>query len=171
MKTRIALLFGLFVAVSIRAQTLSPTIINSTGGTGTINGIIYDYSFGEVTMIETYSTPNLIVTQGVLQSRTDTTAAGIESSWFKAPVVSVYPNPAQQLVTFESENALAEKLNYELTDINGKIITSREIRCSGRMVKEEINLNGLSVGIYLLKITVTAGNQTGTQTSKIQKNN
>ena len=171
MKTTLYLLFGLIVSVHIRAQTLSPTIINSTGGTGIINGIIYDYSFGEMTMIQTFSTPNLIVTQGLLQTRTDTAATGIHSNPLETPTISVYPNPTQQLVTFESESQFAEKLNYELTDINGKMITNRELRCSGKKVKEEINLSSLSVGLYLLKITVTSGNQRATQTSKIQKNN
>lgn len=171
MKITLCLLLGLFVSVHIRAQALSPTIINSTGGTGVINGIIYDYSFGEMTMIQTFSTPNLIVTQGLLQTRTDTAAMGIHSNSLETPTITVYPNPAQQLVIFESESPFAEKLNYELTDISGKMITNRELRCSGKKVKEEINLSSLSAGIYLLKITVTSGNQSATQTSKIQKNN
>lgn len=171
MKTTLCFLFGLIVSISIRAQTLRPTILNSTGGTGVINGIQVDYSFGEITMIQTFSTSKLIVTQGLLQTRTDTAATGIHSDSFDVPVISVYPNPAQQLVTFESESTSAEKLNYQLTDINGKIIINRELRYSGRKVKEEINLTGLAAGIYLLKLTVGSGDKMTTQTSKIQKSN
>ncbi|HSH66530.1 MAG TPA: T9SS type A sorting domain-containing protein [Bacteroidia bacterium] len=171
MKHTFYILFWIIVSVSMRAQTLDPTILNSTGGTATINGISYDYSFGEMTMISTFSTPQLIVTQGVLQTRTDTAAVGIHENNLPAPHISIYPNPAQQCIGFESDFPTAGTLQYEFLDISGKRIINRQLTIHPGMNKETIDLTSLPTGMYLLKITVHQGNETFVQTSKIQKSN
>jgi hypothetical protein len=170
MRKLLYLLFWLIISLQVQAQNLSPTIINSTGGSGTINGIIYDYSFGEMTMIQTFLTPNLIVTQGLLQTKTDTSATGIDKHQLQAPVITVFPNPAQQLVCFESDYQSIGKLQYELIDVAGKIITGKELNNVTGKIKETINVSGLPAGVYLLKVTMTQDKETFTQTSKIQKN-
>lgn len=170
MKNIIYLLFCLSTSMYMKAQKLSPTIINSSGGTSTINGIIYDYSFGEMTMIQTFSTPNLIVTQGLLQTKTDTAATGIDKHQLPPPVIEVFPNPAQQLVSFELDNQSSGKLQYELMDVQGKKISGKELNITSGKTKETIDVSNLAGGLYLLKIIITQGKETFTQTSKIQKN-
>lgn len=169
MKKTLYLLFCLIASKHIQAQNLSPTIINSSGGTATINGIIYDYSFGEMTMIQTFSTPNLIVTQGLLQTKTDTSATGIDKHQLEAPVITVFPNPAQQQVSFESDYQSSGKLQYELLDVEGKKISGKELNVASGKTKETIDVSNLPGGVYLLKIVMTQGKETFTQTSKIQK--
>lgn len=171
MKVRSQLLFLLCIlaTINIRAQSLSPTILNSSGGSGIINGIYHDYSFGEMTVIQTFSSANLIVTQGLLQTRTDTAATGINDHLLNKPKISVFPNPAQQLVTFESEYQTSGKMQYELTDITGKLIVSRQLSFNAGRVKEMIDLSMLSAGTFLLKITIDQGKESFIQTSKIQK--
>jgi hypothetical protein len=169
MKNEIYILFCILIAISARSQTLSPTIINSTGGTATVNGISYDYSFGEMTLITTFSSSKLIVTQGLLQTRTDTAAVGVTTNELAVPTIIVYPNPAQQLINFESESDAAGKLHYELMDAEGRLIVSRQLPVTTGKNKETIDLSKLSAGMYLLKITVSQGTKTYFQNSKIQK--
>jgi hypothetical protein len=170
MKKPLYLLFLFLTSFQVQAQNLSPTIINSTGGSGTINGIVYDYSFGEMTMIQTFSTPNLIVTQGLLQTKTDTSATGINNHQLQALVITVFPNPAQQTVCFESDYQSPGKLQYELIDVAGKTIIGKELNSVTGKIKETINVSDLPAGVYLLKVTMTHNKEIFTQTLKIQKN-
>lgn len=169
MKSKFYILLWMISSLSVHSQTLSPTIINSTGGTATINGITYDYSFGEMTLISTFSSSKLIVTQGLLQSKTDTVASGISKNEIPAPVITVYPNPAQQLISFESEYNAAGKLLYELMDAAGRLMVSKQLIVTPGKNKETIDLTKVPAGMYLLKITVDQGKETFFQNSKIQK--
>ena len=170
MKKKIYYLYGLFLTATAQAQSLSPTIINSAGGTGIINNIVFDYSFGEMALINTFSTPKLIVTQGLLQTKTDTVAIGIAKNEYM-PNIIVFPNPAQQHVCFESTYQTGGELNYELLDVAGKQIIGKQLTVHTGKIKETIDLNNLPIGMYLLKITVKQGKDTFMQTSKIQKVN
>lgn len=169
MKNNFYLLCWILISVSARAQTLSPTILNSSGGATTVNGISYEYSFGEMTMISTFSNPKLIVTQGLLQTRMDTVAAGIAKNELPAPTLTVYPNPAQQLVEFESTYETAGTWNYELLDAAGRLLISRRSAVVPGKNKASIDLSRMPAGMYLLKITVSQGSRTFFQNSKIQK--
>jgi hypothetical protein len=169
MKNNFYVLFWCIISLSVRAQTLSPTILNSSGGTTTVNGINYEYSFGEMTVISTFSSPKLIVTQGLLQTRVDTIAAGIRANELPVPTITVYPNPAQQLICFESEYTAAGKLYYELVDAAGKLITSKQLTVTAGKIKETIDIAKLPAGMYLLNIAVQQDKVTFFQHSKIQK--
>jgi hypothetical protein len=171
MKNKFYILFWIITSISVRAQTLSPTILNSSGGTATVNGINYEYSFGEMTMISTFTSSKLIVTQGLLQTKMDTVASGIAKNELPAPSISVYPNPAQQLINFESEYPAAGKLQYELMDAAGKLIQSKQLTVTAGKNKETIDLSEVTAGMYLLKITLSQGKETFFQNSKIQKIN
>lgn len=171
MKNKLLILFWLVISIGTNAQSLSPTIMNATGGSATINGVTYEHSFGEMTMISTFSTPKLIVTQGVLQSKTDTVAIGIHESESSAPVITVFPNPTGQLISFESDYKIAGKLDYMLVDVAAKLILSKRLNISAGKTKETIDVSNLPCGIYFLKITVSQGTETIVQTSKIQKTN
>ena len=50
-----------------RSQSVTPFILNAGGGSTTASGYIFEYNIGEMVAIATVSTPNLIVTQGLLQ--------------------------------------------------------------------------------------------------------
>jgi len=49
------------------AQSLTPWAINSVGGTSTVSDNIYEWSIGEVALINTMVTPQLLLTNGFLQ--------------------------------------------------------------------------------------------------------
>jgi hypothetical protein len=169
MRNKFYILFWIVISVNTKAQTLSPTVMNSTGGTAIINGIIYDYSVGEMTMISTFYNPKFIITQGLLQTKTDTAAVGIATNQFIRPTIIVYPNPAQQLINFESECKAGGKLQYELVDVAGKLIISRQSAVIAGKNKESIDLTKVPAGMYLLKITLSQDKEIFYQNSKIQK--
>ena len=168
-RAQLLLLLCIFVTINIKAQSLSPNILNTSGGSAIINGFYYDYSFGEMTLIQTFSSSTLIVTQGLLQTKTDTAATGIDDNSLNKPKITVFPNPTQQLVSFESEYQESGKLYYELIDIAGKLVASKLLSFNAGKLKETIDLSNLPAGTFLLKITIDQGKEIFTQTSKIQK--
>ncbi|MEO6902656.1 MAG: T9SS type A sorting domain-containing protein [Bacteroidia bacterium] len=155
----------------IQAQSTSPFTINSMGGSATINKNIYDWSFAEMTLVNTFSTANLIVTQGVLQNRGDSAANSVNNPTAALQKIFVYPNPAKDILYFESDYKTASKLNYMLIDVAGKTIINKDVFVTTGSNKQVIDLTALPKGIYVLRITASQENKRFIQSYKVQKTN
>lgn len=166
MKKIIYLLLLLITGLNAQAQQSTPFIVNSMGGAATVNDNIYDWSFGEMVLVNTFSTPNLIVTQGILQPEPYPNPSGINPPASSIKNIKIYPNPSQDIIHIQSDDKTERKFRYTLLDINGKILTNKE----GEKT-QTINLSGFPAGMYMLKITVVEQQQTLSQTYKIQKIN
>lgn len=68
---------------------------------------------------------------------------------------SMSPNPTEEFVNISSEESLKE---YEITDLNGKIIRKGTINGN----QTTLNIDKFAAGIYLVKIT-TASDKTAVQ--------
>ena len=67
-KIRVVLFLIVFLNLNpMQAQQISPYALNSAGGTNTVAGITYEWSLAELTLIDTWLTPGLILTNGLLQ--------------------------------------------------------------------------------------------------------
>jgi hypothetical protein len=69
--------------------------------------------------------------------------------------VLIYPNPADDFICIQSEKNL-DKLNFELFDMQGQQILSKEMS-SGKT----ISLKELSPGLYLYYISIDGELQSG----------
>ena len=83
--------------------------------------------------------------EGLVSSATD---------FFEVMVVSLYPNPTNDMFFVETKGDTSEKAEAMLTHISGAVLEKRILTCS----QELFDLSGLAPGIYLLKLTV--GNET-----------
>jgi hypothetical protein len=65
---------------------------------------------------------------------------------------NVYPNPSNGNfnVTFEVVNT--EKVNIKLFDIQGRLVEERDYKNIPTVFSEELNLNGVNAGLYLLQV-------------------
>lgn len=171
MKKRFLFIMGCLFAFTMHSQSISPNILNSAGGSANINNIRYDWSFGEMLAINTVSSSKLTVTQGVLQTRTDTAGTGIRDMDVSIPSITVFPNPTQNSVHVEWDYPIAGTLQYRLTDIQGKLIQEKQLNVQKGVDQQTLDLSGLPGGTYLLVFTVKQGPHTYSQTSRIQKNN
>jgi hypothetical protein len=154
------LLLGLFFISKI---SYSQGAINVTSNTIKINGIIHDYSIGEMTMITTEMNANLIVTQGILQPGNFTKKTNDEI--LKSDLidfVKVYPNPTENLLFVELLNA--ENATIQLFDAVGKMI----LETKSTTQKSTIDLSPYSTGNYYL-VVFSPNNQTQKMSFKIQK--
>jgi len=69
MRYLIFVLFTLLAVSNSRAQTVSPAIVNVAGNayTNTDSGITYEWSIGEMALVESMITTNASITNGLLQ--------------------------------------------------------------------------------------------------------
>ena len=64
--------------------------------------------------------------------------------------MDLYPNPTTNVFYISNEGA-TEVYNYELTDLNGKVITAKENAING-VETTEVSVENLETGVYLIRI-------------------
>lgn len=168
MKNKFLLLSLLLGSSSLmaNAQNNSSTM-NSTGGSKTISGNVYEYSIGEMTLVNTASSSNLIVTQGLLQPIISETS--ISDDNFTLNNLSVYPSPFEDIVSIDAQMTTPGKLSIMLIDMGGKELFKKEWQLTTGKEINKFDLSSLASGTYLLQANYTYGNKTATKSFKIQK--
>ena len=79
-------------------------------------------------------------------------AATLSNTNFDSSEFSVYPNPANDIVTISSSSIALN--NVEMTDLNGRVVKNLNL---GGVSNSEISIADLATGIYLLKINSNNG--------------
>jgi hypothetical protein len=71
----------------------------------------------------------------------------------------LFPNPTNDLMHIQTDLKNSQKLTLEIVDAQGRLVWSKSSQCQAGQNTEQISLKsqGLSNGIYLLKITPEAG--------------
>ena len=118
-------------------STLQNPVINyTTSGTKNITLIATNASGSSTAITQTVSV---------------NTCTGLEE--LTSAQISIYPNPANDFITISIDNAI-EQITIKLVDILGKEIISTFSQKS----KSQLNLSGITNGIYSLKIIDSKGN-------------
>lgn len=144
--------------------------LNATGGGGTIGGNTYDYSVGEMTLVSTETSSNIIITQGLLQPEAKF-ATSTKDLIIAQDQMSIYPNPTAAIVNIQPQFNKAGTMQIRLIDAMGKTIVRQEYKLSSGTEKQQIDISGFAIGNYLLNVNYTNNNTTLKNTYKIQKNN
>lgn len=160
-KIAAALLLLPLCCADVCAQTPAKftSTINSSGGTNNIAGNNYEWSVGEMALVSTASASNIVVTQGVLQPAPQPTSINDQS--FLADKLKVYPVPTSDMVNLSYNYLSQGTISYELTDMTGKNIVSRNITVEPGNHIERINLERLANAAYMLNIKYIS--ETGSQ--------
>lgn len=158
---------GAAAAGSARAQSIGPSTLNAAGGSGSIAGNSFEWSVGEMTMITTFSSASLVVTQGLLQPLTGST--GVPNSPFLTSHLAVFPNPADAVLYLQPKFQGPATLGYALFDMAGRIVLSREVVLKTGNEQQSLVLGHLAAGQYMLSVTLEEKGQTHRAGYKIQK--
>ena len=129
-----------FVALA-HAQTLSPSVVASSGNYSLVGGTSLSYTVGEMTAVQTFTDASgrNILTQG-FQQPNDIVNGLLDIDKGADGAFSVYPIPAQNTLWYGYEftepgktevsllNILGQKMNYSLSETydSGKLIHSFE---------------------------------------------
>ncbi|MFC4261826.1 hypothetical protein ACFOWM_02955 [Ferruginibacter yonginensis] len=153
-KTILLLLMVLCFSIRGQSQAVIPFILNSTGGVYQ-SGSSYtqlEWSFGELAIIDTYTTPNLITTNGLLQPCTDKVFRDPEIFVFGLNEYKIFPNVTQGPFELDFFLNISGQMNLQLTDALGRVINTRRFQygCCTRI--ERYDLTGLPNGAYFINV-------------------
>ena len=150
-------IIALICTVGLHAQE---TVL-ATGGDATGAGGSSNYTVGQV-VYTTNTGTNGSVAQGVQQPYEISTSVGIEVTAINLELVA-YPNPTNNALTLNIGNYNNEKLTYQLYDMQGKLLDSKQV-ISSRTI---IGVQDLPVSTYLLNVL---DNKSLIKTFRIVKN-
>jgi len=135
-------LIALICSVGLYAQETVP----ATGGDATGSGGSSSYTLGQV-VYTTNTGSNGSVAQGVQQPYEISTSVGIEVTEINLELVA-YPNPTNNALSLNIGNYNNEKLTYQLYDMQGKLLDSKQVLNSSTT----IGMVDLPVSTYLLNV-------------------
>lgn len=152
-----------------KAQSIGPQTLNATGGSAAIEGKTYAYSIGEMTLVNTATGSNIIVTQGVLQPAPQPT--GIHEEAFFNNHFNVYPNPGEDIIFLQPAFATGGQLSFQLYDALGRVLKQGVFKLDTGREKQSISLSDLAASTYSLSISFNNHNDIYKTAYKIQKVN
>jgi hypothetical protein len=156
-KTITSIAFLLLGLGGLYAQETVP----ATGGDASGSGGSSSYTAGQ--MVYTTNTgANGSVAQGVQQPYEISTTVGIEITEINLELVA-YPNPTNNALTLSIGNYNDEKLTYQLYDMQGKLLDSKQVVNSNTT----IGMEELRASTYLLNVL---DNKSLIKTFRIVKN-
>lgn len=153
----IAALVFLFGLLKINAQEAKV----ASGGNATGTGGTVSYSIGQIAD-KTQTGANGTITQGVQQPFEIVTLSGSEFTNIRLEAI-VYPNPTITNITLKIPDSNLENLNYQLFDIQGRLVSD------GKISNKEttFNMEQYAAATYILRIN---SNTKELKTFKIIKN-
>lgn len=159
LKTGLLLVLGSFLfSNQLIAQTLSPVVISSSGGSSANGTAMLSATVGEMTMVETFSNAGVILTQG-FQQPVDF-GVSVDDIESLNGMISLGPNPTHGTVNLFFNNNAAFIIKINVIDMRGRIIYNNEIKKSADNNFVKMNFSALACGDYILEFNVTGkGNE------------
>jgi hypothetical protein len=152
----------------VSAQSITPKVINATGGSGTIGTNTFEWSVGEV-MVATLTGSSVIVTQGVLQPNNGSAAI---TDQVLTSRLDVFPNPTSSVVNIQFNAPSSGRLSYRLMDVTGRMILENVANVKPGSTTQQIDIKALASANYMLNVFFKPeGAAEQTTTYKIQKLN
>ena len=143
---------SVFLSLGAYSQSVTPAILNATGGTNFFTFYRFEWSFGEAMAITTMSSPNIIVTNGVLQPGTHNPATINNTEEWDRDEIRILPNPTQNVIEIDFFSKQQGKVNLNLIDASGRLMAQRQFDYYGTGRIEKWDLSRYSSGTYFLNI-------------------
>lgn len=152
---------------SVRAQSVGPSILNSAGSAAVISSNTYEWSVGEVAVVTTAVAPGIIVTQGLLQPSSATTA--VATAAIPDQQLNVFPVPATTILNIQPAFASGGTLHLSLVDIAGRVLVADEISLASGQELQQLNIGSYALGNYILNLAYETQGVSQQRSYKIQK--
>ena len=163
------ILLFLLLSVGITSgQQLVPIVVSSSGGFYNSSSGMLSFTTGEMTAVETYTSPAVILTQG-FQQPWDFGTYVIEhpGSDFS---FSIYPNPSQGKLTLLTGSEENTDLKVRISDLLGRQLLQAEFYHQSKLQLQTLDLSHATPGIYFLTIAIHRANSSieAEQTVKLE---
>jgi hypothetical protein len=156
---------GIFFSVFSYAQSVTPQILNTTGGTNFFTFYRFEWSFGEATAIETLSNGNNTVTTGLLQPGTHNPATVNNNTAWGKDEIKILPNPVQTTLEIDFLSKQQGNVTMTLLDESGRQITRKSFMYYGTGSIQKMDVRTYPSGAYFLNILMDPINTSVTKLS------
>ena len=140
-----------------KAQTGYPNIISVNADSKLIEGIIWDWSFGEQLLVNTlYSDKNFIITTGFLQND-----FGVSINFKIIELTNPFkigPNPVVQNLKISSDQSGIVISKIEMINEQGQLLKFVQGPFSGIQFEQNISFASANTGVYFIAINYVVGN-------------
>ena len=136
------------ICVCVSTYCNAQQVIPATGGESSGAGGTLSFTVGQINYFTLTSEAGTAF-QGIQQPLEILVLTGIEGDEDISPECTVYPNPATEILILRIRSDRFENLTYQLIDLKGKTIESREIQGT----ETWISLKPYLPGTYFLKVT------------------
>ena len=149
-------MMALFCSDTINAQTKYPSIINLSGDSKLIEGIIWDWSFGEQLLVNTlYSEKNFLLTTGFLQNDF---GVGVDFKILETTTpFKIGPNPFIKNLKIHSDQSGILISKIEMSNAQGQLLKIIQGPWSGIQFEQTLSFTSANTGIYLISIHYVVG--------------
>lgn len=162
--------FIVLSTITTKAQSLTSSVINTSGNTYTQGYYSIDWSIGEMAVIQSMNADNgsNVITNGFLQPER---LLEIPNEKFSPDEVKILPNPTYNNVEINFLTSQQGVLHIAVFDAGGKNHLVRKVPSYGIGSIERFNLSGLAAGTYFFRIELVPvpGSVKKTGTYKIVK--
>lgn len=149
MKKQIILSLAFALPLAASAQSADRQVLGSSGGSYSGTTLQADYTAGEVVTISG-SSGTFSVHQGFQQN--DANTSGIKEQNISVNY-TLYPNPAQDLITLSLTVQKSIELKISLTNSIGQVISAdQKAEKINASYKREISLIALASGVYFINL-------------------
>ena len=158
MKSTITILIVFFFFSIANAQSNSPSVINSNGGTFRSGYFQFEWSVGELSLINQMNSSDskYVLTNGFIQPYVLKVSYNNGIALFDNDEIKIFPNPASDFAEINFFTKQKGKIAIDMIDASGKSVWKRELVSYGLDLIERIPLLKFSEGSYVIKITLNA---------------
>jgi hypothetical protein len=150
MKALILLVFGAIVLIQISgAQTLSPSVISSSGSFYQDGNGMLSSTVGEMTMIETFPSGNSILTQGFQQPFDFSVGMSYEDG---NNFIDIFPNPSSGNMTISWPVNSPDVFEVFVFDAIGKMVFRKKVFIQPLSKNIHLSLDELIAGMYIIQV-------------------
>jgi hypothetical protein len=142
--------FMLWSSASVIAQELTPFVVSSSGGFYSNSAGMLSITTGEMTAVETFSSPVWTLTQGFQQPEDFGTFVSDPDALF---TFGIYPNPSEGLFTLVTQTNIGTHLDVRILTILGVEVFRTEYYQSTEINVRPVHLNDIAPGTYLVAVT------------------
>ncbi len=139
------------------AQSLSPTVVSTSGAFYSNGNGMLSTTIGEMTMVETFAAGSAILNQGFQQAFDFST--GINNPTVRSGL-SIYPNPTSGNVSVQIPSSFTGEVYANIYDAMGKLVFRKTEKLTGQTNTIVLSLEDLTDGMYFFEVKTNSENYT-----------
>jgi hypothetical protein len=151
----------------LHSQTLSPTVVSSSGGYFTSASASLSFTVAEMTMVQTFTSAGNILTQGFQQPE-DLSVSIPEPSTVSGEIM-IYPNPTNGNFTLSYVSNETSETTINLYNLIGQVVLTKAVSQVKGLNTVNFDISSFSQGIYMLELALS--NTKGEKKATYQKIN